>query len=411
MGNRDEDTPGDRPPAEDPSKKYDQAFFLDLAAKGKQAWNEWRRVNEDVPITFERTDFSQLIDIAGFAGFEFGKGANFSGCVWRSAVFTGVVFGNQAYFTRAEFLSQADFTGAAFGAGADFTNARFRGETKFDETHFNGSVTFNYQSGSAPLGIISFSHARFDGEASFSGRWFEKTADFTNARFYYPPNFDGVSTPGKIDFTGARIGFAPRGKLLHWTKNSCIPVRLRAFRKVAEDTKNHDLERDLYIEERKAERGVYLHQLFEDLKRAPLMEKPLIFARLLGHGFRILVMLVYWAFADYGRSFMLPFAWLIASGFFFYWRYEKNLAPFIPKACPLADKYEYAVRMFALGNAVPVIGPLTIDSGMKKLLYCPGGDGNCLPIWFQLLVVWQNLFSIILVFFIGLALHNYFKIK
>src|SRR5208337_2806542 len=107
---------------------------------------------------------------------------------------------------------------------------------------------------------ISFADAHFDGEAVFSGRSFEQTADFTNARFYYPPNFDGVPNPGKIDFTGAHIGFAPRGKLLHWTEDSLIPVRLRAFRKVAEETKNHDLERDLYIEERKAERGVYWRQ-------------------------------------------------------------------------------------------------------------------------------------------------------
>jgi hypothetical protein len=41
-----------------------------------------------------------------------------------------------------------------------------------------------------------------------------------------------------------------------WTSDSKIPIRLRALRKIAEETKNHDLERDLYIEERKAERGV-----------------------------------------------------------------------------------------------------------------------------------------------------------
>jgi hypothetical protein len=44
---------------------------------------------------------------------------------------------------------------------------------------------------------------------------------------------------------------------------------LRALRKIAEETKNHDLERDLYIEERKAERGVYWRQLVKELKNAP----------------------------------------------------------------------------------------------------------------------------------------------
>src|SRR5262245_25801568 len=78
--------------------------------------------------------------------------------------------------------------------------------------------------------------------------------DFSGARFYYPPNFDGVNGAGKIDFSGARIRFVPPGRWPHWTKDSLIPLRLRALRKIAEETKNHDLERDLYIEERKAER-------------------------------------------------------------------------------------------------------------------------------------------------------------
>ena len=261
---------------------------------------------------------------------------------------------------------------------------------------------------------ISFANAHFggdayiEGEAIFSGRSFEQIADFTNARFYSPPIFDNVTNAARIDFTGVRIRFVRSGHFPHWTSDSKVPIRLRALRKIVEETKNHDLERDLYVEERKAERGVYWRQQREQLKKAPILEKPLIFMRLVGHCLWIVLMFFYWALSNYGRSFGWPFAWLIASGFFFYWCYEKILAPFIPKACPLADKYEYAVRMFALGNAVPVIGPLTIDGDMKKLLYCPGGDGICLPIWFQLLVVWQNLLSIILVFFI---VPNYFKIK
>jgi hypothetical protein len=46
-------------------------------------------------------------------------------------------------------------------------------------------------------------------------------------------------------------------------------TKITAFRKVAEETKNHDLERDLYIEERKAERGVRWRLLLDELKMAP----------------------------------------------------------------------------------------------------------------------------------------------
>jgi hypothetical protein len=81
---------------------------------------------------------------------------------------------------------------------------------------------------------------------------------------------------------------------------------------------------------------------------------------------------------------------------------------------PNMDKYKQAVRMLALGNIVPFVGPLTIDAEIKKFLFCPGG--NCPgpvipPEGYQLLVLGQNLLSIIPVFFIGLALRNYFKIK
>jgi hypothetical protein len=279
---------------------------------------------------------------------------------------------------------------------------------------------------------ISFANARFSeaelsGAANFSGRTFEDVVDFSNARFFTPPIFHNVTNVVQIDFSGTRIGFALPGKR-PWTFDSKIPIRLRALRKIAEETKNHDLERDLYIEERKAERGVYwrqrrkeLRQRWDELKKASWRERPrnagrLIapFRQLIAHLLWIAVMGVYWALADYGRSFVWPAAWLIVSGFFFYWCYGKVLAPLVAKAGPLADKYEHAVGMVALGNAVPIVGPLTIDAEIKKFLFCPNHDPTCLPLppgGFQALVIAQNLLSITLVFFIGLALRNYFRIK
>jgi hypothetical protein len=97
---------------------------------------------------------------------------------------------------------------------------------------------------------ISFLRARFYGEAIFSGRTFEEAAEFTEARFCYPPDFDAATNAARIDFTGANIGFVPPGRRLHWTSDTKVPLRLRTFRKIADDTKNHNLERDLYIEER-----------------------------------------------------------------------------------------------------------------------------------------------------------------
>jgi uncharacterized protein YjbI with pentapeptide repeats len=252
MGNGDEVVPRDEAPAAQPAWTYNQAFFLLLAAKGKDEWNKWRRIpaNENTHVTFAVTDFSGAPkDKIDFSGFEFGEGADFSGCTLHGA-FTAAIFGDQANFARAQFYDRADFTDATFGDGADFTGAMFRVKTRFDRAHFKGTAAFKFQGGNPPL-AISLAHARFDGEANFSSRVFDENADFTGARFYYPPDFDGVKNAGKIDFTGARIRFVPAGKWLHWTTDTQIPVRLRAFRTVAEETKNHDLERDLYIESAK----------------------------------------------------------------------------------------------------------------------------------------------------------------
>jgi hypothetical protein len=66
--------------------RCDQAFFLALAAKGKEAWNAWRRdpANKGVRVTFAGIDFSEAPrDRINFSGFEFGDHADFSGCKWR----------------------------------------------------------------------------------------------------------------------------------------------------------------------------------------------------------------------------------------------------------------------------------------------------------------------------------------
>jgi hypothetical protein len=209
------------------------------------------------------------------------------------------------------------------------------------------------------------------------------------------------------------VGFAPPGNFIHWTKDSHVPLRLRAFRKIAEETKNHDLERDLYIEERKAERGVYLRQRWEVLKKEGWKNWARNAVRLGSHILWICIMALYWVLADYGRSFVRPAIALGLSWCGSYWLYRWVLWPLMAKA-PDIDKYKQAVQMLALGNTVPFVGPLTIDSKVKEFLLCP--CANCPspimpPDGYQWLVLSQNLLSIILIFFIGLALRNYFKIK
>lgn len=190
------------------------------------------------------------------------------------------------------------------------------------------------------------------------------------------------------------------------TTNGRIPVRLRAFRKFAEETKNHDLERDLYIEERKAERGVKWRQLLDGLKKAPEELKKhledinnqkkhawlewrlqamarahrlgiaLKIARLFTHLLWITVMFFYWALADYGRSFV----WLLARAFLLLALWKN------PLAAGEGGPVRHGQIRACGGNAGAwqrraFHRPLAIDSEVKKFLFCAGDvSGKCLPV-------------------------------
>jgi hypothetical protein len=222
---------------------------------------------------------------------------------------------------------------------------------------------------------ISFQHAQFAGEADFSGRKFLKRLDFTRAHFYQPPVFEGCEGINHLDFYGATIGFSgglprfsifrwqtPRLSKRGWTTDSKTALKLRELRKLADETKNHDLERDLYVEERKAERGILLAQYWREGWKGRLGP------RMRGHCLWIAVMGVYWALADYGRRFVRPMVGLALSVFLFHWAYGSVLiAPSDPNRL---EDFRRAVGAFSIFNAVPFVGALTLERDVKLTLLC-----------------------------------------
>jgi uncharacterized protein YjbI with pentapeptide repeats len=172
-------------------EKYDQEFFLALAAKGKDAWNAWRRdpANKDVRVTFAGIDFSESPrDEIDFSRFEFGDHAIFSGCKWLSKVTSGGIelekadglaavlaaaipasfFLGRAHFRGANFGEETKFTGADFDEGANFTNASFR-----DWADFTGAVFRD----------VSFIDAFFGDDANFKGATFNEDICFMYVNF------------------------------------------------------------------------------------------------------------------------------------------------------------------------------------------------------------------------------------
>jgi uncharacterized protein YjbI with pentapeptide repeats len=167
--------------AEDPSKKYDQEFFIALALKGKDAWNAWRRdpANGKVRVTFVGIDFSEAPrDRIDFSGFEFGDNANFSQCKWRGiksrefklvrARFTAAAFGDRATFTGAALGDKASFTGVAFGDKASFSGVAFGRFTNFRDAAFGNAAEFS--------GATFGEQASFDCAAVGDGAIFDDAA-------------------------------------------------------------------------------------------------------------------------------------------------------------------------------------------------------------------------------------------
>jgi hypothetical protein len=187
--------------AQNPSEKYDQAFFLDLAAKGKDAWNAWRRdpTNKDVRVTFAGVDFSQAPkDQIDFSGFEFGDYADFSLCKWRGIGLeeTVRVAGG---FTLLDFHPRrAFFFGAAFGQKASFEHASFGDWALFSYATFGQDACF----AGATFGVKAWMDAAFGSFADFTGATFGSGASFYGAAFSLGAKFNEANFKEWVSFAG-----------------------------------------------------------------------------------------------------------------------------------------------------------------------------------------------------------------
>jgi uncharacterized protein YjbI with pentapeptide repeats len=467
------------------------AFVVDLARLSAETL--LLEVADFAGATFLAEADPTFEDSANFSGAAF-VGAHFTGATFRAgADFTGAVFGDRADFLGATFfgcaamfseihvVGVADFSGATFAWRADFSGATFAGDAYFRGWSPDERKAFRINLAEGRLSsvwdeirkarrglheespserfFVRFAGVRFIGGVDFSGREFGRTADFSLARFGEPPRFDSLTN---VDLYNAKISFT--GKIPGWTTRSEVAVQLRYLRKLADDVKNHDLERDLYIEERKAERGINLAALLRDgwhYIRHPrrrdgtnfygtsiiyfllflCLQLVLPLPKLLIQLTWIAAMFFYWLLADYGRSFIRPFSALLLSVVLFHTAYWLALRPqvalgFWPRITwalhqtitwPQANDEPFvrATRAFALANAVPFVGALTLDKEIKERLICGDqpvdekkaaqlGVQPCIPIpplRFQALALLQTIVSALCVFFIALALRNYFRMR
>ncbi len=365
--------------------------------------------------------------------FRPGDWADFSGATFfGSACFWSATFFGQANFRTVTFgepdffgVTSTDFWYTTFSSGADFSNATFSGEANF------GGVTFG-KLGFFRAGRADFSGATFSGEANFLDVTFEKESLFVNATMKGLTSFEQAKfASAPPQFFGAKLHQGTVWRDVEWPPppkdhiDAGLFVDAYACLKLEMDRlKKHEDELNFFALEMQSRRvleGDRAHQvsewkvfgctvfvvhpfkiIFEKIKTLRLRElfgrfsaQPL-FARQARtirvprslHGFAIAL---YGWLSDYGRSYVRPLTGLLVTA----------AAGILPFWWHLSGFWQAAG--LSLANTFGVLGFRRDLIGSEVLA--------CLPGLLKVLAAVQTVAGIVLLFLLGLAIRNRFRMK
>lgn len=388
------------------------ATFADMAIFDGAIFDNLARFDDAKFGDRAKFDGATFHGVAVFSGARFGDGASF----------VYVTFGGPAFFADAVLGVSAEFSGATFGSGASFMRAvfgqgaSFDGKTKEAARETLGDLLrflygvsaskrvklrlADWDETAAPdqFHAIDFSGVRFLGTSSFRNRTFTSSVDFNGAVFHEPPEFAGGEGFGHLDLGEINISFGGRRwwRPRNWTTSSNVDARLRRLRKIAKDVEAHDLERDLFILERHAQRGIQFVRLFRrfDHPWAEVWNRGRIDRAKLGDNVRgrnplrplglMLLLFFYDITSDCGRSMLRPLLWFLASLAGFHAVYRSLLHAARGKLLPFTDA---DLISYTLGNALPFVGNLSPARRdiFLRLFGVPKEDGSRWPFLSDLL--------------------------
>jgi hypothetical protein len=269
-----------------------------------------------------------------------------------------------ASFSDATWVDQADFSDATFSDWASFSGATFFGSANFLGATFSGLANF--------LRVTFSSHG-----TGFSGATFKKRAMFVNAEMKgptlfekatfssEPPEFFGAKLHEKTVWRGVKWPLQPKNrKEAGWFVDAYERLKLEMDR-----LKKHEDELDFFALELQSRR--VLHGNKRSL-----------------HG---LAIALYGWLSDYGRSYVRPLTGLLIT----------VLAGVLPFWWHLSQFWQ-AVGL-SLANTFGVFGFRRELIGSEVLA--------CLPGLLKVLAASQTVTGIVLLFLLGLAIRNRFRMK
>ncbi|WAJ35484.1 pentapeptide repeat-containing protein [Pseudomonas sp. GOM7] len=416
--------------------RISKAGCMALAKMGAGAWNAWRDKFPPEPYghfdyvniaDFSDTDFCGLQwDFGGeicFEDFKFGPGASFKNAkfprhtsfdravIGRSSDFSNVTIDARSSFKStkfswytklksiyledwidfdyAEFEGGNDFSESSFGHCTRFNGAKFGPDISFVDCTFRQAVCFEsiqsntqeavawtpYDPTSKTFNRISFERCKFEDSVSFKNREFRDTAIFDNATFKKTPIFFGCTLHQDMSFK--HVTFPPA---------TGEGSRIRTYRNLR-----------LSFSQLQAPQE---EQLFFQLEMAEA-------ARTLT-GTKRWLFFIYEKLSNYGSSISKPLlAYLISFGLF-----SCAYAALSWATHCLPDNQECSFNMagieFSLLQAIPLPGLEKMAEPIRSEIIANSGVISLVA---TALIILQKSVSLLLVFLVGLAIRNTFRIK
>lgn len=405
---------------------------VERAKRGRGVWNHWATV-EIAAGRKPEADFSNAqMDVANFSQFVF------PGPAW----FQNTIFPRTPNFTRAKFFGQTRFEGAVFPGGAQFQYSEFSINSNFDDATFTGDVSFHkakfFEAVSFNTTFPSnanfsdvevhhnalFNRAIFEGAALFDlakffdGAFFDRAkflggtsfneATFRGSAYFGEANFQG----GKNDFIGAEFASVPDLRAIRFE----VPLNLNGTKIPYRKTKKGGIWRRLLSCADGPEDVACYRRLKELAAGSKDHERELAFFAFELRAKRfyettewlaIALNVAYGLLSDYGRSILRPVAWLIGTT-------ALSIATIAYSNWSWADglwQRLIAFAVLAVTNATLLVGSdrwLLRAEAFKKIGF--NSDQRSFSLAGESLAYAQSAFSLLMLFLIGLALRNRFRI-
>ena len=393
--------------------ELDAEAALELVRKGRESWNTWVKENPRSDINFSGVDFIDFVenDLLDFSGFIFPEGninfykAKFPNCK--------ICF-SDADLSRASIsFRESEFTGGdlifeavRFGSGnVVFLGAKFgKGDLIFAGTSFEEcSLIFNscsFESGHIIVRKCSFGdseilfqnavidrlvtiesiHTPSLKNISFSGSCLNGSINLSNLRLNSVVDLTNTKLSHHLSLNNVEFNLKRKSHFLIFRKstNSSDSRRFRRLKELAEISKDHDSSLELHAQEHRAARWHSFNTVDSILDT------------------------IYSAISNYGRSILRPLILLCFTWCSFGFMYFK-LASF----SNLEQVDLMALSGVSILSSLPF---LTVSrDASSQFISSFFNDSQNIELFFIAIGV-QGVISTLLLFLVGLALRNRFRL-